>query len=1061
MRHGLPLGLIGWALVALGSHLAAAPPGEVDRPPTSFLEDAGIHDLAFVNADLGWAVGDRGVIWHTTSGGKAWRMQASPVACRLDSVSFLDELNGWAAGGFVHPYTHQSTGVLLRTRDGGKTWQSLDVTLPALTRIRMFDDRRGVVAGYGSAVFPAGVLATADGGRTWNPLRSQVAGGWAAADFRDAASGVLIGSDASVSLVRGTEVLPASLPPAVRARLREIALTPAGGWLVGDRGLMLSTANGGQSWTLPSQGPPELAGQFDFHAIASRGTHLWIAGSPGSVIFHSADGGRTWETQATGQTLPLATLHFFDDQRGWAAGTLGTILATTDGGRTWRRQRGGGTRAALLGVFGSLETMPLELVASQAAGEGYLTAIELLGLPPRGSATGRVADIERLGQDAVVALGGSHLNAALALPLTEPTLRLNAAALTRRWDQALGGNSRAIAVERLVRTIRMWRPDVVATQVGAGEDGLAPWVAEVVTQSVQQAADPAAYPEHARVGLAAWQVKKLFGQTTPGQPGQISLSAGQFLPRAGRTLGELAATADGPASQTPRPRPATVGFQPLVDRLPQAAGRNDLFGGVNLAPGSDARRTFEVNSAASLEEVRRMAIRRRNVQQLIERAAQGTQGGGAWLAQTSDLTRDMSDQSAGELLFHLAAQYQLTGRLDLAAETHDLLLGKHPRHPLAEYSAWWLLRYYTSSEVAWRHRMSGPAIEAPAPAPLLKERPSPFGAPVGKQSPTNQPDQMLAGPEGVAFAPILAQPSGHLVTARLPEPAGEPAAGPANDPSPALQPNPHGDRRARAMAMARLLERTQPALHAETMVKLPIAAATRSLGLAREAERMVSALTSGGAHDSWWRCAQSERSLFDPRAAASRSLAPCLRTPQRPRLDGQLGDAAWKFDKAIELRGGDNEAGPAMVLLACDDRFLYIAATCPKAAGCIYQPAAGTRTYDADLSRADRIELLLDVDRDYATWYRLTFDHRGWTGDACFDDRSWNPQWFVAASETADSWAVEAAIPFAELAAEPPTAKQPWALGVQRIIPGIGLQSWTRPANCDGRADGFGLLMVE
>lgn len=1058
MRQRSPLGLIGWVLVAAGSHLAAAPPADVDRPPTSFLEDAGIHDLAFVGADLGWAVGDRGVIWHTTSGGRAWRMQASPVACRLDSVCFHDELNGWAAGGFVHPYTHQSTGVLLRTRDGGKTWQSHDVTLPAFTRIRMFDDRRGVVAGFGSAVFPAGVLTTADGGRTWNPLRGPAADGWTAADFRDAGTGVLAGCDGSMSLVRGMDVLPVSLAPTVRGRMREIALTPGGGWLVGDRGLMLTTADGGQSWITPPQGLPELAGQFDFHAIAARGTHLWIAGSPGSTIFHSADGGRTWETHATGQTLPLTTLHFADDQRGWAAGSLGTILATTDGGRTWRRQRGGGTRAALLGVFGSLETMPLELVASQAAGEGYLTAIELLGLPPRGSATSRVADVERLGQDAVVTLGGSNLSSALALPLPEPSLRLDAAALTRRWDQALGGNSRAIAAERLVRTIRTWRPDVVATQTGSGEDGVAPWVAEVVTQAVERAADPAAYPEHARIGLAAWQVKKLFGQTAPGQAGQVSLSAGQFLPRAGRTLGELAATGDGLVSQTPRPRPASVAFHPLIDRLPQAAGRSDLFGGINLAPGSDARRTFEVNSAASLEEVRRMATRRRNVQQLIERAAQGPQGGAAWLAQTSDLTRDMSDQSAGELLFHLAAQYQLAGRLDLAAETHDLLLGKHPRHPLGEYSAWWLLRYYTSSEVAWRQRMSGPAIEAPAASPA-KEQPSPFEAPIGKQSPANQPDQMLAGPEGVAFAPILAQPSGHLVTARLPEPAGEPGAGPA-DPAPLLQ-NTHGDRRERAMAMARLLERSRPDLHAETMVKLPIAAATRSLGLARESERMVSALTAGNSHDTWWRCAQSERSLFDPKAAAARSLAPCLRTPQRPRLDGQLSDAAWKFDKALELRGPASEAGPAMVLLACDDRFLYIAATCPKAAGCVYPPAAGTRTYDADLSRSDRIELLLDVDRDYATWYRLTFDHRGWTGDACFGDRSWNPQWFVAASETAESWAVEAAIPFAELAAAPPTAKQPWALGVQRIIPGVGLQSWTRPANCDGRADGFGLLMVE
>jgi photosystem II stability/assembly factor-like uncharacterized protein len=79
------------------------------------LEDAELTDVAFVNADHGWAVGDRGAIWHTLDGGRTWRPQISPVQCRLEALHFLNAEQGWAVGGFTQPYTHRTSGVVLRT----------------------------------------------------------------------------------------------------------------------------------------------------------------------------------------------------------------------------------------------------------------------------------------------------------------------------------------------------------------------------------------------------------------------------------------------------------------------------------------------------------------------------------------------------------------------------------------------------------------------------------------------------------------------------------------------------------------------------------------------------------------------------------------------------------------------------------------------------------------------------------------------------------------------------------------------------------------------------------
>src|SRR5262249_43982880 len=113
------------------------------------------------------------------------------------------------------------------------------------------------------------------------------------------------------------------------------------GWIVGDGGLVLRTENEGVVWQAPARplplGIPET---FDFRTVFSRDGHVWLAGNPGTTIWHSPDAGRTWQMQRTGQTVPLAKLCFTSLERGWGVGALGTILCTDDGGRTWCTVRG-------------------------------------------------------------------------------------------------------------------------------------------------------------------------------------------------------------------------------------------------------------------------------------------------------------------------------------------------------------------------------------------------------------------------------------------------------------------------------------------------------------------------------------------------------------------------------------------------------------------------------------------------------------------------------------------------------------------------------------------------
>src|SRR5690349_7920634 len=108
--HGRPIRLICVASLALANAAVgfgqttipndgASEPIPGDPVAVTARPDACLRDVTIVDARHGWAVGDCGVIWHTTDGGEHWQQQSSGGDCRLESISFIDAHMGWAAGG--------------------------------------------------------------------------------------------------------------------------------------------------------------------------------------------------------------------------------------------------------------------------------------------------------------------------------------------------------------------------------------------------------------------------------------------------------------------------------------------------------------------------------------------------------------------------------------------------------------------------------------------------------------------------------------------------------------------------------------------------------------------------------------------------------------------------------------------------------------------------------------------------------------------------------------------------------------------------------------------------
>src|SRR5436190_24044288 len=96
------------ALLLVGALTPLAKAGDM-----RFFNDAALHAVQFMDDGLeGWAVGDEGVIWHSTDGGKHWDRQPSGTRASLRCVHFLNPAIGWVAGREELPLGQGSAGVL-------------------------------------------------------------------------------------------------------------------------------------------------------------------------------------------------------------------------------------------------------------------------------------------------------------------------------------------------------------------------------------------------------------------------------------------------------------------------------------------------------------------------------------------------------------------------------------------------------------------------------------------------------------------------------------------------------------------------------------------------------------------------------------------------------------------------------------------------------------------------------------------------------------------------------------------------------------------------------------
>ncbi len=1018
-----------------------APP--IEQPHEMRL-GAELADVFFLDAERGWAVGDRGVIWHTDNAGTHWRMQPSGVGCRLESICFIDANHGWAVGGWSSPYTHTSHGVLLRTTDGGVTWsRERKSNLPRLTQIKMFGQRGWAIGQSsvheGPARYPSGVFQTLDAGRSWKSVATSGHGGWLAGAFRDPTAATLIGPEGQMAMIRGGQFTAHRKLDTLLHSGRAVALAKAERvYFAGDGGLLAVSTNGGRNWkNIEASLPRGLGRNFDFKTIATRGDDVWLAGSPGTIVLHSSNAGRSWSVGRTGQQVPINDLAFVDRHRGWAVGALGNILVTRDAGRSWRRQRGGGSRVGLMAVFSRPADLPLELLVRLAGNDAHRAVAEIINsldssVPEAAGVNDNTAWLARSRQ-ALATAGASGVHIAWQFPLRRSAALSTARELAAGWDPVE-------LQKHLVRRIRMWRPEVIVTHSPhpAGDQA----AAHMINQAVLRAAGEAATDRDlGTLGQQPWQVTKVFTALGPGHSGTIDVITSKLASRLATTLGERAGRARGFLTDRPQPRVEKFGFRLVLNRSKESDAAKDFFDKRRPSGGDPGRRAVGPFRGAGLAMLNRVAAARREVRSALSHS-QSAEAGPEAIRDVLRLTQGIERHTTCEILLRLADGYHRRGRWDLAAISYETITRQFADQPSAEYALQWLIRYTASGEADHRaeFQRAGSADRFPVRR-ASAERPS-GGNPVTGH-PVPESDVKRAGGRST-------------LDSDKPDARGKRASD--RGPKPIL-----------AGRLASAIERTRPLLAAEPSIRLPLAAAFLKSDQTDRAEQLIQALSASNRRGIWRQSARNQQWKLGIRDMPAGPILFCEKAATKPFLDGRLDDAVWHDREPMRLRsrrlkqrspGAANFSGvisPAEVRLAYDDEFLYVAVRCPKAGGFKYlPPAAGAiRPRDADLTAHDRVELLIDIDCDHATYYRLAVDHRGWTADSAWGDHTWNPKWFVASRSDAKQWTAELAIPLSSLTSGEP---ETWAVGVQRQIPGAGFQSWTPYASPRGLPQGFGLV---
>lgn len=297
-------GQMGWSVVKTGD-------------PDDFVT------VCFTDSKRGFVAGDNGNFIFTNDGGQNWQKQFIYTEESINEIYFRNDDNGYVVAGKK----------LFITSDGGRSWKEENIYnqvefkkgTPEFLSVRFSDKNSGIIVGSvlnkDDRVIDSLVMRTDDGGRTWQRIIVPFKDELYHLDFVNSSRGWIVGDRGMVlSTVDGGLTWQVQSTGTDRALYNVDFRDSKDGVIVGGKGTILRTENGGETWEKVKTSFTETFLRVDF----ANDKEGWIVGHKGAIL-RSSDKGKTWIRQESKTDNSLYGL-YMTKKYGWAVGANGTIL---------------------------------------------------------------------------------------------------------------------------------------------------------------------------------------------------------------------------------------------------------------------------------------------------------------------------------------------------------------------------------------------------------------------------------------------------------------------------------------------------------------------------------------------------------------------------------------------------------------------------------------------------------------------------------------------------------------------------------------------------------------
>lgn len=311
--------VVGLALagLAFSSTASAAPPAELSRRDR-------LYDIT-EHGDALFAVGHPGHLLRSTDGGESWEaLDGGQGEQALFAISFNSKGQGAIVG---------RSGILLTTKDGGDSWTSSLVTLdeehPGMFGVDVLEDGTIVAVGEFGAI-----ARSEDGGKTftkvvyttgveedddWDDEDEEAAGGEGAEAGAEAEQPPEPERPRNPLCPDLDEVAEDNYDVIGEARLADVMFVDdSRGFAVGEFGLLLETTDGGRSFARTDGCAHQM-----LYNLGRGPDRLYAVGFGGRLV-ESTDGGTTWNPRESGTEEDLYSVSVAGDVV-LLAGAAGTV----------------------------------------------------------------------------------------------------------------------------------------------------------------------------------------------------------------------------------------------------------------------------------------------------------------------------------------------------------------------------------------------------------------------------------------------------------------------------------------------------------------------------------------------------------------------------------------------------------------------------------------------------------------------------------------------------------------------------------------------------------------